>query len=452
MSIWTWIVTNFQNGEMFFYVIPAFLFIILLIMIFIPDAQEEKKKEPEPDLSPEPHEKSERDTIRLIKKTIELDGKNEVFVKGGKEKESVPFDRGPAIPLKLKVDQVPEDASEISISEDISKSVREEVRTLLSKEPRSVEVEKEELTQPMAPIPKIPKTFTDGLEKTRGGFVSKLKELFKASAVTDELLEKMEEILYTADMGSETVNFLLSEVKNNRRLFRSGDDAWIFLKTVIADILKGVEKELVISEDKPFVILMTGINGAGKTTTIGKLAEKFNRSGHSVILAAGDTFRAAAVEQLTEWGRRTGNDVISDKEGADPASVAYNSVQSAISRQKDIVIIDTAGRLQNRVNLMEELKKVHRVIGKAKENGPHEVILVVDANNGQNVVSQAKEFFEAVQVSGIIITKLDGTAKGGVVVGVARELKLPIYFIGIGEQVDDLKAFNAADFTEALFA
>ena len=265
------------------------------------------------------------------------------------------------------------------------------------------------------------------------------------------MIDEMEEILYTADIGVDTVTFFMSEIHKRRKEFKSGEDVRNFLKATIRSIMEPVEKTMNLGNHNPSVLLMVGVNGAGKTTTIGKLTKKFKDSGKSVVLAAGDTFRAAAVEQLTEWGRRSGVDVVSDKEGADPAAVAYNAINSALSKNKEIVIVDTAGRLQNRVNLMEELKKVHRVIGKAKDGAPHEVILVVDANNGQNALVQAKQFSEAVGLTGIIITKLDGTAKGGVVIGIARELKLPIYFIGIGESVNALKPFSASEFVEALF-
>ena len=217
-------------------------------------------------------------------------------------------------------------------------------------------------------------------------------------------------------------------------------------------MLAGTHREFQNRDLKPAVFLMVGVNGAGKTTTIGKLASKFTGEGKQCVLAAADTFRAAAVEQLTVWGERTGCQVISDKEGADPASVAFNAINSGKSRGSDVVIIDTAGRLQNRVNLMDELSKINRVAGKALEGAPHETILVIDANNGQNALSQAKQFGEAVNVTGIIVTKLDGTAKGGVLIGIAKELSLPVYFVGIGEKVEDMRPFDPEEYTEALFS
>lgn len=360
---------------------------------------------------------------------------------------------------------VSEDVSETAeISEPVAAPEAEEV-VEARKAPEAVEVpavapevqEIEEAVPEVAEeiIPEVKEkpatSYSDGLAKTRGGFISKLKNLFKSSAVDDDLIEEMEEILYTADIGVNTVTHFLTEIEKNRKNFSSGEDVRDFLKKMIYDIVKPVEKKLDPGMKEPSVLLMVGVNGAGKTTTIGKLTKKFKDGGRDVILAAGDTFRAAAVEQLMVWGQRTDTEVIRDKEGADPASVAFNAVNSAVSRGKDTVIIDTAGRLQNRVNLMEELKKVGRVIGKAKEGAPHEVILVVDANNGQNALSQARQFNEAVGLTGIVITKLDGTAKGGVVIGIARELGLPIYYVGIGEAVGDLREFNADQFVEALF-
>ncbi|HOB70640.1 MAG TPA: signal recognition particle-docking protein FtsY [bacterium] len=292
----------------------------------------------------------------------------------------------------------------------------------------------------------------DGLSKTKDGFISKLKNLFKTSVVDASLIDELEEILYTSDMGVETVSWLMSEVNQNRSSFQSGDDVKGFIKEKIRDVLAGTHRELQNRDLKPAVFLMVGVNGAGKTTTIGKLASKFTGEGKQCVLAAADTFRAAAVEQLTVWGERTGCQVISDKEGADPASVAFNAINSGKSRGSDVVIIDTAGRLQNRVNLMDELSKINRVAGKALEGAPHETILVIDANNGQNALSQAKQFGEAVNVTGIIVTKLDGTAKGGVLIGIAKELSLPVYFVGIGEKVEDMRPFDPEEYTEALFS
>ena len=418
MRIWQWLVENFMNGELFFYIIPIFLLVILIIVIRMPDNEDDRDlEEKKPDDKKLPH--VPRDTPRHD--TIDL---------------TLPTASGTDVEVYYKKD--PDSPPAATVAE--AKAQEEIV----------VAVE-----TPAAPAPELPpaapRSFNDGLEKTRGGFFARLKNIFTASAVTDELIEEMEEILYTADLGVATVAHLMDEVRRNRASLTSGDAVRELLKARIRAILKSVEKPFAVGATRPFVILMVGVNGAGKTTTIGKLAKKFTMQGHGVVMAAGDTFRAAAVEQLAEWGVRAGADVISDREGADPASVAFNAVNAAVSGGKEIVIVDTAGRLQNRVNLMEELRKVHRVIGKAADGAPHETLLVIDANNGQNAVTQAREFGEAIPITGIIVTKLDGTAKGGSLIGIARELALPVYFAGIGESVEDLRPFDADQFTEALF-
>lgn len=363
MSFITWIKISYQSGELFFYIIPAFLFLMLLIVVFIPD-KKKTKVETKPETKPEEIEKKEEPVIAEIK----------------------------------------------------------------------------------------PATIEEGLSRTRGGFVSKLKNLFKNSIVDAEMIEELEEVLYTSDMGTETVSWLMDEVNKNKSSFNSGEDVKNFIKEMIRKVLLEAHRDLPVYNDTPAIFLMIGINGAGKTTTIGKLASRFTAEGKQCILAAADTFRAAAVEQLQVWGERTGCTVVSDRDGADPASVAFNAVNSGISKNADFVIIDTAGRLQNRVNLMEELSKISRVINKAKDGTPHETILVIDANNGQNALSQAKQFSEVVNVTGIIVTKLDGTAKGGVLIGIAKELALPVYFVGIGEKVEDLNPFDPNKFSEALFS
>jgi len=223
------------------------------------------------------------------------------------------------------------------------------------------------------------------------------------------------------------------------------------LAAEVEKTLNPVAKPLEIGGAQPFVILVVGVNGSGKTTTIGKLAEKFRREGRKVMLAAGDTFRAAAIEQLQIWGERVGCDVIASQEGGDPAAVAFDTLKAAKARGHDVAIIDTAGRLQTKQPLMEELKKIHRVIGREVEGGPHEVLLVLDGNTGQNALSQARIFTEATGVTGLVVTKLDGTAKGGVIVGLADEFGIPVRFIGVGEAIEDLREFRAAEFVDALF-
>ncbi len=295
-----------------------------------------------------------------------------------------------------------------------------------------------------------------GLGKTRANLTAGLADLFSVSKKIDEdLLEEIETMLLMADVGvtatSEIIESLTDKLERNQ--LKDGAALQAALREELDGILTPVARPLKIDADKkPYVILMVGVNGVGKTTTIGKLAKHFQRDGHSVMLAAGDTFRAAAVEQLQVWGDRNQVPVVAQHTGADSASVIYDAVQSAQAKGVDVVIADTAGRLQNKDNLMSELEKVVRVMKKLDESAPHEVMLVLDAGTGQNALSQATVFQQAVGVSGVTLTKLDGTAKGGIVFAIARQLQLPIRYIGVGEQVDDLRSFDAETFVEALFA
>jgi fused signal recognition particle receptor len=264
----------------------------------------------------------------------------------------------------------------------------------------------------------------------------------------EEFLETLEESLITADVGVKTA----VEIVDGLRTAMGGRDAEKlrkYLQDALYDILKDVEKPLDIHRS-PFVIMLLGVNGVGKTTTIGKLAARYREEGKSVLLAAGDTFRAAAVEQLELWGERTGCAVIKQSQGGDPGAVAYDAMKAAIGRYANIVLLDTAGRLHTKSNLMEELKKIKRVTEREVPGAPHEKLLVLDASTGQNALTQARIFNEAVGVTGIALTKLDGTAKGGIIVAIAKELGIPIRFIGVGEEVEDLKVFNAREFVEAL--
>lgn len=273
-------------------------------------------------------------------------------------------------------------------------------------------------------------------------------------AIDNALLEELELQLLTADVGVDATTTVLDDLtqKVARKELADGDALYETLQEKLYQLLAPCEAPLHIpSTIKPFVILVVGVNGVGKTTTIGKLAKRLQAEGRSVMLAAGDTFRAAAVEQLQVWGERNQISVIAQHTGADSASVIFDAVQAAQSRGVDVVIADTAGRLHNKSNLMEELKKIRRVVGKLDEQAPHEVLLVLDAGTGQNAINQAKQFNEAVNVSGIALTKLDGTAKGGVIFAISQSLKLPIRFIGVGEKIDDLQTFNAKDFIRALF-
>ncbi|HTC45367.1 MAG TPA: signal recognition particle-docking protein FtsY [Steroidobacteraceae bacterium] len=280
-----------------------------------------------------------------------------------------------------------------------------------------------------------------------------LGTLFRGRKIDAEILEELETRLLTADVGVEATQYILENLRKRVARHELDDvEALIAaLRQSVADILKPCAQPLQIdSAHRPFVILVVGVNGSGKTTTIGKLAQRLSESGQSVMLAAGDTFRAAAIEQLQVWATRTGSAVVAQQAGADPAAVVFDAAQSARSRGTDVLIADTAGRLQSQTHLMEELKKVRRVIQRVDATAPHEVLLVLDANQGQNALSQAVQFHQAIGVTGLVLTKLDGTAKGGIVLAIARRLNLPIRFIGIGEQAADFGEFNAEAFATAL--
>ncbi len=305
------------------------------------------------------------------------------------------------------------------------------------------------------------KTLAAGLEKTRGGFMARLNALFVGGRLVDDaVLADLEEVLFTADIGVKTATKLLERARENVKKKELADAERLkgALREEIARILAldgaadGAGRPLQIGAARPWVVMVVGVNGSGKTTTIAKLAAKLKGQGHDVLLGAGDTFRAAAGEQLEIWAERVGAPVVRGKEGADPASVCFEAVQRGAAQGADVVICDTAGRLHTKAPLMEELKKVKRVIGKASEGAPHEVLLVLDATNGQNAIVQARQFDEALGVTGIALTKLDGTAKGGVIIGICDELKIPVRYVGIGETVADLKPFAPKEFVEALFA
>ena len=292
------------------------------------------------------------------------------------------------------------------------------------------------------------------LVKTRENLGSGFIGLFRGKKIDDELFEELEEQLLIADVGVETTRRIITSLTQqaSRKQLRDAEALYGLLKAEMAGILEKVDAPLDVTGKTPFVILMVGVNGVGKTTTIGKLARQYQAQGKSVMLAAGDTFRAAAVEQLQVWGQRNNIPVVAQHTGADSASVIFDAIQAAKSRHVDVLIADTAGRLQNKAHLMEELKKITRVMKKLDEDAPHEVMLTLDASTGQNAISQAKLFHEAVGLTGITLTKLDGTAKGGVIFSVADQFGIPIRYIGVGEGIEDLRPFKAADFIEALFA
>ncbi|TRZ38754.1 signal recognition particle-docking protein FtsY [Niallia circulans] len=304
----------------------------------------------------------------------------------------------------------------------------------------------------------VTEKFKDGLAKTRSNFSDKVNDLVSRYRKVDEdFFEELEEILIGADVGFETVMELIDELKSEvkKRNIQDPREVQAVISEKLVAIYQGGEEEtssINVQQDGLTVILFVGVNGVGKTTTIGKLAHRFKAEGKKVVLAAGDTFRAGAIEQLEVWGDRAGVDVIKQAAGSDPAAVMYDAVQAAKSRNADILLCDTAGRLQNKVNLMNELEKVKRVIEREVPGAPHEVLLVLDATTGQNALIQAKTFKEATNVSGIVLTKLDGTAKGGIVLAIRKELQIPVKLVGLGEKMDDLQNFDAEKYVYGLFS
>ncbi|RBP06846.1 signal recognition particle-docking protein FtsY [Rossellomorea aquimaris] len=300
--------------------------------------------------------------------------------------------------------------------------------------------------------------FKDGLSKTRNNFTTKVNDLVaRYRKVDEEFFEELEEILIGADVGFDTVMELIDELKLEvkRKNIQDTEGVQSVISEKLVEIYQGGRDEdssLNIQDDQLTVLLFVGVNGVGKTTTIGKMAHMFKEQGKNVVLAAGDTFRAGAIEQLEVWGERVGVPVIKQAAGSDPAAVMFDAVQSAKAKKADILICDTAGRLQNKVNLMKELEKVKRVIEREVPGAPHEVLLVLDATTGQNAMVQAKTFKEATNVSGIVLTKLDGTAKGGIVLAIRNELEIPVKFVGLGEKMDDLQPFDAEKYVYGLFS
>ncbi|WP_438432406.1 signal recognition particle-docking protein FtsY [Gorillibacterium sp. sgz500922] len=298
--------------------------------------------------------------------------------------------------------------------------------------------------------------FKEGLSKTRDMFVERVEDLmFRHKKIDEEFYEELEEILIGADVGVNTVMKLIDELRTEVKKRKIEDAAE--LKPVLSEKLVGLLKSdadnsLKMAEEGVTVILFVGVNGVGKTTSIGKLAHRYKQEGKKVMLAAGDTFRAGAIEQLEVWGQRVGVDVIRQQAGSDPAAVMFDAIQAAKTRGVDVLLCDTAGRLQNKVNLMEELNKIYRVIKREIPDAPHEVLLVLDATTGQNALSQAKLFGEKTGVTGLILTKLDGTAKGGIVIAIRQELDIPVKFVGLGEKMDDMQVFDSEQFVNALFS
>ncbi|MEZ9292199.1 signal recognition particle-docking protein FtsY [Vibrio lentus] len=349
--------------------------------------------------------------------------------------------------------------SELAESDQALEETQEEQQPVQAE----AEAEQEEVVVPQTKIEEVQEKPTESffarlkrsLSRTKANIGAGFFGLFKGKQIDDDLFEELEEQLLIADVGMNTTVKIIENLteKASRNDLKDGEALYGLLKEEMAEILSQVEQPLVVDTTKtPYVILMVGVNGVGKTTTIGKLAKQFQGEGKKVMLAAGDTFRAAAVEQLQVWGQRNDVPVIAQHTGADSASVIYDAIEAAKARGVDVVIADTAGRLQNKSNLMEELRKIVRVMKKIDDSAPHEIMLTLDAGTGQNAISQAKLFSEVAPVTGITLTKLDGTAKGGVIFSIADQFQIPIRYIGVGEGIDDLRPFESKDFIEALFS
>ena len=354
-------------------------------------------------------------------------------------------------PEPVVVEQVVEEIVEPEIVEPEivePEPVVEEIEEI--EEPTDVIVQEQEKPTKEGFFARLKRSLVRTKENLGSGFIS----LFRGKKIDDDLFEELEEQLLIADVGVETTRKIIAKLTEtaSRKQLRDAEALYGLLKDEMGEILAKVDEPLNIEGKTPFVILMVGVNGVGKTTTIGKLARQFEQQGKSVMLAAGDTFRAAAVEQLQVWGQRNNIPVIAQHTGADSASVIFDAIQAAKARNIDVLIADTAGRLQNKSHLMEELKKIVRVMKKLDEDAPHEIMLTIDASTGQNAISQTKLFDEAVGLTGITLTKLDGTAKGGVIFSVADQFGIPIRYIGVGERIEDLRPFKSDDFIEALFA
>ena len=353
--------------------------------------------------------------------------------------------------------------SELAESDQALEETQEEQQPVLAEAEAEAEAEQEEVVVPQAKIEEVQEKPTESffarlkrsLSRTKANIGAGFFGLFKGKQIDEDLFEELEEQLLIADVGMNTTVKIIENLteKASRNDLKDGEALYGLLKEEMAEILSQVEQPLVVDTTKtPYVILMVGVNGVGKTTTIGKLAKQFQGEGKKVMLAAGDTFRAAAVEQLQVWGQRNDVPVIAQHTGADSASVIYDAIEAAKARGVDVVIADTAGRLQNKSNLMEELRKIVRVMKKIDDSAPHEIMLTLDAGTGQNAISQAKLFSEVAPVTGITLTKLDGTAKGGVIFSIADQFQIPIRYIGVGEGIDDLRPFESKDFIEALFS
>jgi fused signal recognition particle receptor len=370
-------------------------------------------------------------------------------VQKAEREESPPAAEAPPVAVKPAPPEEEVSAPEVAPHAKAETSAQREAQAAVAVEPV---VEEPEPPAPMAMPPRTPVRIGLGLRKTREGFLARIRAAVTGTAKLDEIYEGLEEALISADVG---VNASLKLVEAIRARLKNDARAEVIreaLKDEIERMLSAAERPFADSGDAPLVIILAGVNGVGKTTTVAKLAALLKMERGSVVVAAGDTFRAAAIEQLEVWCNRAGVDLIKQNQGSDPAAVAFDAVKAAVARKAKVVIVDTAGRLQTKVNLMEELKKIARVVGRELPGAPHETWLVLDATTGQNALSQAKLFGDAVPLSGVVLAKLDSTAKGGVIVGIAEQLKLPVRYVGLGEGLEDLRPFDPHEFVEALFS
>ncbi len=426
-------------------------------------AEEVKESAGTEALNTESSKTEQSESESAVEKSNETEQTQKVQTSDSKEEQpqSVAAEEAKAEPeVEVAEDkEIPEASDTLETKTEVTKDAVQEKAEQVESEAAPVEAvvpAEEDKNSDKAEESKVKRSFFERLKRTRENLALGIGALVSGKKIDEDLYEELETSLLTADLGVETTTRIIEKLREESKLRELKDASALKnnLKNNLKDILKpcAIPLDVKRTNDLPFVILMVGVNGAGKTTTIGKLALKYKEQGKSVMLAAGDTFRAAAVEQLKEWGTRTNTPVVSQPTGSDSASVIYDALTSAKAHNTDVLICDTAGRLQNKDNLMEELKKIVRVMKKIDENVPNEVMLVLDSTTGQNAVSQMKIFGEAVNVSGLVLTKLDGTAKGGVIFALADKFKVPVRYVGIGESKEDLRVFDVDHFVDALFS
>ncbi len=426
-------------------------------------AEEVKESAGTEALNTESSKTEQSESESAVEKSNETEQTQKVQTSDSKEEQpqSVAAEEAKAEPeVEVAEDkEIPEPSDTLETKTEVTKDAVQEKAEQVESEAAPVEAvvpAEEDKNSDKAEETKVKRSFFERLKRTRENLALGIGALVSGKKIDEDLYEELETSLLTADLGVETTTRIIEKLREESKLRELKDASALKnnLKNILKDILKpcAIPLDVKRTNDLPFVILMVGVNGAGKTTTIGKLALKYKEQGKRVMLAAGDTFRAAAVEQLKEWGARTNTPVVSQPTGSDSASVIYDALTSAKAHNTDVLICDTAGRLQNKDNLMEELKKIVRVMKKIDENVPNEVMLVLDSTTGQNAVSQMKIFGEAVNVSGLVLTKLDGTAKGGVIFALADKFKVPVRYVGIGESKEDLRVFDVDHFVDALFS